>query len=112
MDAPVEVSVRSSLTGRAPPPIESAMYFAVSELLSNVVRHSAATRVDIEMTDADDQLRICVQDNARGGIDPSRGSGLRGIERRLAAFDGSLRIRQAGQPTTVTIVTPIVARPR
>ncbi len=113
LDAPVEVTVRSSLTGRAPLPLESAMYFAVSELLSNVVKHSAATRVDIEMTGADDQLRICVQDNGRGGVDPSRGSGLRGIERRLAAFDGSLRISEAAeQPTTVTIITPIIARPR
>ena len=45
-------------------------------------------------------LRIIVSDDGGGGADPSRGTGLRGIERRLAAFDGVLAVtaRPAARP--------------
>jgi signal transduction histidine kinase len=55
-------------------------------------------------------LRIGVTDNGHGGAapkDPARGSGLRGIERRLAAFDGVLAISSPpGGPTAVTMEIP------
>ena len=41
-------------------------------------------------------------DDGVGGADPDSGSGLRGIERRLAAFDGGLAVNSpAGGPTSV-----------
>ena len=52
-------------------------------------------------------LRISVGDDGRGGADPARGSGLRGIERRLAAFDGVLALTSpAGGPTVVNLEIP------
>jgi signal transduction histidine kinase len=52
-------------------------------------------------------LRIGVTDNGHGGADPARGTGLRGIERRLAAFDGVLAISSPpGGPTIVVIEVP------
>ncbi len=52
-------------------------------------------------------LRISVRDNGAGGADPSRGTGLRGIERRLAAFDGVLVVTSpAGGPTEAILEVP------
>ena len=46
-------------------------------------------------------------DDGRGGADPARGTGLRGIERRLAAFDGVLAVSSPpGGPTVVTMEIP------
>ena len=47
-------------------------------------------------------------DDGRGGADPGAGSGLRGIERRLAAFDGVLTVNSpVGGPTAVSFTMPL-----
>ena len=93
--------------GRASAPIESAAYFAVSELLANVSKHAEARQTWIDIRHTDGMLRIGVTDNGHGGADPARGSGLRGIERRLAAFDGVLAVSSPpGGPTAVTMEIP------
>ena len=52
-------------------------------------------------------LRIGVTDNGHGGADAARGTGLRGIERRLAAFDGVLAVSSPpGGPTVVNMEIP------
>ena len=52
-------------------------------------------------------LRIGVSDDGSGGADPARGTGLAGIERRLAAFDGVLAVSSPpGGPTVVTLEIP------
>ena len=52
-------------------------------------------------------LRIGVTDDGQGGADPGKGTGLRGIERRLAAFDGVLAVSSPlGGPTAVTMEIP------
>jgi signal transduction histidine kinase len=51
-------------------------------------------------------LCIVVRDDGVGGADP-HGTGLRGIERRLAAFDGTMAVSSpAGGPTVVTLEVP------
>ena len=48
-----------------------------------------------------------MEDDGHGGADPSLGSGLRGIERRVAAFDGVLAVNSpAGGPTLATVELP------
>ena len=104
LDLPLRVRFASELTGRPPAPIESAAYFAVSELLANVSKHAGATQTWIDIRYTDGMLRVGVSDNGRGGADPQRGTGLRGIERRVAAFDGVLAVHSPpGGPTAVTI---------
>ncbi|MBB1577066.1 MAG: ATP-binding protein, partial [Propionibacterium sp.] len=88
--------------------VESAAYLAVSELLTNVVKHAQASRIDVDMWVAAGELRASVTDDGRGGADPGAGSGLRGIERRLAAFDGVLTVNSpAGGPTAVSFTMPL-----
>jgi signal transduction histidine kinase len=107
LDAPLRVRVTGSLDGRVPAPVESAAYFAVSELLANVVKHSGAQSAEIDLRHSSGSLRISVSDDGGGGADPSRGTGLSGVGRRLAAFDGVLVMSSpAGGPTAVTLEVP------
>ena len=107
LDSPLRGTVTGALAGRPPAPVESAAYFAVSELLTNVAKHSGAHAAEVDLRHSSGALRISVRDNGPGGADPSRGTGLRGIERRVAAFDGVLVVSSpAGGPTVVTLEVP------
>ena len=107
MDSPMRIRVTNELTGRPPAPVESAAYFAVSELLANAAKHAGAHQVWIDMRYQDGMLRIDVGDDGRGGADPAQGTGLRGIERRLSAFDGILAVSSPpGGPTVATMELP------
>lgn len=106
--SPVPTQVTVELPAeRLPAPVESAAYFAVAEVLANVVKHSEAQSAWVRLRQADGTLSMVVGDDGRGGADPSRGSGLRGIERRLEAFDGAMRVSSpSGGPTVVTMEMP------
>jgi signal transduction histidine kinase len=107
LDSPLHARLASDLPGRLPAPVESAAYFAVSELLANVSKHAGATQAWIDIRYVDGMLRVGVSDDGRGGADPSRGTGLRGIERRVAAFDGVVALSSPpGGPTAVTLEVP------
>ena len=107
LDAPARITLASDLNGRPPAPVESAAYFAASELLANVSKHAEARQTWVDIRYTDGMLRIGVTDNGHGGAEPALGTGLRGIERRLAAFDGVLAISSPpGGPTAVTMEIP------
>ncbi|MFE6172771.1 histidine kinase [Streptomyces sp. NPDC056464] len=109
MVCPVPTEVRADLPGRPRTPVESAAYFAVSEILTNVAKHSGADRAWIDIHYDPGMLRITVTDDGHGGADASRGTGLRGIERRLATFDGVLAVNSpVNGPTMVTMELPCV----
>ncbi|MFI5682456.1 sensor histidine kinase [Streptomyces sp. NPDC051636] len=104
---PVATEVSVDLPGRADAPVESAAYFAVSEVLTNAVKHSGADRIRVDVHHADGMLRIAVTDNGKGGAVAGAGSGLSGIERRLGTFDGVLAVSSpVGGPTVVTMEIP------
>jgi signal transduction histidine kinase len=104
---PVPTEVNVELEGRPDAPVESAAYFAVSEVLTNAVKHSGADRIWIDLHQAEGMLRIGVTDNGRGGALITAGSGLAGVERRLGTFDGVLAVSSpAGGPTMVIMEIP------
>ncbi|GAA3495702.1 sensor domain-containing protein [Streptomyces prasinosporus] len=104
---PVATEVSVELPGRAQAPVESAAYFAVSEVLTNAVKHSGADRIWVDLHHADGCLRATVTDNGKGGAVIGAGSGLTGVERRLGTFDGVLAVSSpAGGPTLVTVEIP------
>jgi signal transduction histidine kinase len=106
---PILVNVDSDVTGRLATPVESAAYFAVAEALTNVIRHSGATFAYVVLRQLEEVLRIEVGDDGHGGADPSAGTGLTGIGRRLAAFDGTMALASPpGGPTVVTMELPCV----
>jgi signal transduction histidine kinase len=103
---PVEVTMDLHET-RLPDPVASAMFFAVAETVANVVKHSSARNAWLRAECDDDRLAVSIGDDGCGGADPSRGTGLRGIERRLGAFDGTLSVvSPSGGPTVVRLEVP------
>ena len=109
LDLPLRVQFSSELAGRPPAPVESAAYFAVSELLANVSRHARPSQAWVDLRHENGMLRVAVGDDGTGGADPAQGTGLAGIERRLAAFDGGLAVSSPpGGPTIVTMEVPCV----
>jgi signal transduction histidine kinase len=64
-----------------------------------------ARRVEIDVEAGRERVSIEVRDDARGGADPTRGSGLRGLAHRVAALDGRFEaISPAGAGTKVRTV--------
>ena len=65
LDLPLRVHFASELTGRPPAPVESAAYFAVSELLANVSKHAQARQAWVDLRHVGGMLRIGVTDDGR-----------------------------------------------
>jgi signal transduction histidine kinase len=109
LDCSLAVATEIDVPGRLPAPVETACYFAVAEVLTNAVKHSATREARIVMSHDAGLLRIEVTDFGLGGADPARGSGLAGVERRLASFDGILAVSSPpGGPTIVVMEVPCV----
>ncbi|WP_308271247.1 histidine kinase [Kitasatospora sp. SUK 42] len=107
LDGALPTEVFVSLPDRLPAPVEAAAYFSISELLANAAKHSGADQVWVDILYRAGVLRVTVTDDGVGVADPSRGTGLRGIERRLGTFDGVLAIDStSGGPTTITLELP------
>ncbi|MFJ9629650.1 sensor histidine kinase [Streptomyces sp. NPDC101175] len=110
---PIPTTVVTRLPGRLPAPVESAAYFAVAEALTNAIKHAGAQRVEISVeftpypgTTAG-SLTLRVRDDGRGGAAVDAGTGLRGIARRLSAFDGTLTVDSPpGGPTEIRMSLP------
>ncbi len=103
----IPVTVEDLLGARLAPDVETNLYFCVSELLSNIVKHSAASRADILLhRPAPDQVHIVVRDDGCGGAGARSldDGGLSGITDRIAALDGTLLIDSPlGGPTLITV---------
>jgi signal transduction histidine kinase len=107
LETPVATRLDIDLPGRLAEPVESAAYFAVAEVLANAVKHAQARMVEIHMRHTGGILHIAVTDDGAGGADPAKGSGMRGVERRLGTFDGILAVNSPpGGPTIVVIEVP------
>jgi signal transduction histidine kinase len=96
---PVEVDVAEE---RFAPTVEATAYFVVSEALANVTKHACATRAGVTACRAGSLLHIEVCDDGRGGADPSRGSGISGLQDRVAAVGGTISVEST--PGTGTVV--------
>jgi signal transduction histidine kinase len=95
------------LGGRLDDVVETAAYFAIAEALTNVAKHSYADRCVIGLRHAEGTLRVWVTDNGVGGAALDKGHGLRGLDDRLRAVGGLLRITSpADGPTTITAELP------
>ena len=66
-------------------PVEAALFFVCSEALTNAAKHAAASRISVELGANADAVLLTIADDGRGGADPSRGSGLRGLGDRVEA---------------------------
>jgi signal transduction histidine kinase len=97
--APLPMKFVSELHNRRlPEQVELTAYFVISETLTNVAKHAAATKATVALTQRDGRLAIEVSDD--------RGTGLRGLAYRVAAIDGRLEIDSTPQGTIVRARLP------
>ena len=105
-EVPVEATLEVSDT--LPPHVETAVYFVVAEALTNVAKHSAATRASVGVWLENGGVEVRVEDDGAGGAHPAKGSGLAGLQQRVLAADGRLEVRSpAGGPTVVSAWIPV-----
>lgn len=104
----VPVVVHVDLPQRPPPETESALYFSAAELLTNVAKHAAASRIRLDLRTLGGMLRVTVTDDGGGGARPGgEGTGLAGLIRRAESLDGALWVDSpSGGPTTITVELP------
>jgi signal transduction histidine kinase len=107
----VEVDLDVELGSRYTPEIESTLYRLVQEALTNVVRHSRASRVAVSVAETGGVLRVTVRDDGDGFDARARSSGfgLMGMRERLALVNGTLEVSSSGSGTTVSAVLPAQA---
>jgi signal transduction histidine kinase len=115
--APLPVAVHGTAP-RLAPLSEVTAYFVVAEALTNVAKHAHATHADVHVSIVDDWLVVSINDDGRGGADPSRGTGLVGLRDRVEAAGGRIEVHSdlalgttvrielpGGEPASVTAAT-------
>jgi signal transduction histidine kinase len=90
-----------------PAHIENAAYFVVSECLTNIAKHSGATRAAVSLVVHDGTAVVAVEDDGRGGAQLAPDGGLAGLAQRARALDGTLSLTSPpGGPTVVRTELP------
>jgi signal transduction histidine kinase len=106
----VPTTVEADLPDDLADPIEAAAYYVAAEALTNAAKYAEASEVVIRASADADELRIAITDDGRGGADPTAGSGLRGLEDRVAALGGRLEVHsEARGGTRVSAWLPLQA---
>jgi signal transduction histidine kinase len=92
---------------RLPRHVEVAVYYVVSEALTNAAKYAQASLVKVEVDARDKTLRLSINDDGIGGANPAHGSGLVGLRDRIEALGGRLEVTSpAGGGTTLLIRIP------
>ena len=105
LSLPVNVDLRVE---RLPDGIEATAYFVISEALTNVVKHAEASAAEVTASVQDGMLRLEVRDDGIGGARGGHGTGLGGLEDRVAALDGQFLVESpTGGGTRVLVLLPL-----
>jgi len=88
-----------------------AIFRIVQEFFTNSVRHGKATKINLELSQANNEITLLLSDNG-AGFDPaiySRGLGLRNIRSRVQSYNGEINIKSVrAEGTTFTIKLPVI----
>jgi signal transduction histidine kinase len=104
-EVPVEATV--DVPGTLPPHVETAIYFVVAEALTNIAKHSGASRASVGVWMENGGVEVRVEDDGTGGAHLAKGSGLAGLQQRVLAADGRLEVTSPeGGPTVVAAWLP------
>jgi signal transduction histidine kinase len=108
----IRVDVQANLdSARLPAEVETALYRIVQEALTNVAKHSGASRVSVVVTRREGLVTAIVEDDGRGfgaGGGEGEGLGLVGMKERVGLLDGRLAIESTeGAGTTLVAEVPI-----
>jgi signal transduction histidine kinase len=97
--------------------VATAAYRIAQEALTNVARHSHATRVDVSLRTEGNFLSLAVEDDGRGfeprELSESKGLGVVGMRERAELIGGTLAIRSSpGEGTSVRLTVPLFGAKR
>ena len=106
---PVYLEMDADADSTAPAATRAALFFVASEALTNVSRHAGATHARLRLVMPQDGiLELEIADDGRGGADPGRGTGLRGLRDRVEAHGGRLLVvSPVGGGTRLVVRLPI-----
>jgi PAS domain S-box-containing protein len=90
--SPLPVQLEGLPDTRLPASVEAAAFYVVSEALANVSKYAEASTVSVRIAQKNGYAVVEVSDDGVGGADPNVGSGLRGLNDRVAALEGRLAI--------------------
>ena len=97
---------------RLPAEVEIAVYFVVSEALTNVAKYAHAKQATVSVHSTDRGVTVEIADDGIGGADADRGSGLDGLTDRVAALDGTLDLESPpGGGTRLRVEIPVDRQP-
>jgi signal transduction histidine kinase len=101
---------------RLPPEVETALFRAIQETLTNVARHAEAENVAMTLEFDTNRVLVEVEDDGRGfdvgavrlESDQARGLGLLGMQERVSLLGGTIDIHsEPGSGTTVHMEVPV-----
>jgi GAF domain-containing protein len=110
--SPIPVNLELKADPRLPGPIEVAAYYVASEALANTAKHAQASQIEVSLASRNGSLVLSIRDDGVGGASPGRGSGLVGLQDRVEALGGTIKIdSSAGSGTCVVVTLPIATEP-
>jgi two-component system sensor histidine kinase UhpB len=107
------IEIERRLPDRLPPhspEIDLVVYRVAQESLTNVMRHSHASKASVSLEVAGDRLVLRVRDNGRGMAADERGdskTGLAGMRERAMLVGGALTVRSGPDGTEVELEVPL-----
>jgi PAS domain S-box-containing protein len=110
--APVPVAVTDGVQRRLPSEVEAALYFTAAEAITNASKHARASRIEVALECTRGWASVEVADDGVGGAAGNGGTGLAGLQDRLAIVGGSLDVCSTpGAGTRVRARIPLSAEP-
>ncbi len=111
----IAIKLQAEEFPKLPGEVASHAYRIIQEALTNVTRHSKATRVDVAVRRLEKAIILAVEDNGVGFVPQSlsglRSLGLVGMRERALACGGTLLIRGSpGEGTAIVVTIPVAAR--
>jgi signal transduction histidine kinase len=99
--------------GRLSPQVETTLFRIIQEAMTNIVRHSGASSVNIDVEQSDSSVVAVIADNGNGfdvgaALDSTQSWGLRGMRERVAVVGGQLDIEsEEGHGTRIQVTIPL-----
>ncbi|MEM5686676.1 histidine kinase [Bacillus cereus] len=110
--ANVELEIKQETSASSLSPIEqNILGMCLREAVTNVVKHSKATRCIVSVLESQGELILTVEDNGIGLADQNHdGNGIRGMKERIALIDGFVELGTINPGTLLTVKVPVVIR--
>ncbi|PGB84865.1 sensor histidine kinase [Bacillus wiedmannii] len=110
--ATIELEIKQETSASSLSPIEqNILGMCLREAVTNVVKHSKATRCTVSVLESQGELILTVEDNGVGLADQNDdGNGIRGMKERIALIDGFVELGTINPGTLLTVKVPVVIR--